>query len=77
MVATDVPGCRDVVIDGENGLLVPAAAPQQLAAAILRLLQDDVWRQRMGQAARERVESVYSDQQVIAQTCAIYAAAEI
>lgn len=76
MVATDVPGCREVVIDGENGLLVPPAMPSLLAEAILRLLRDESLRQRMGQVARERVEAVYSDHQVIAQTCAVYAAAE-
>lgn len=75
MVATDVPGCRDVVVDGENGTLVPPAAPEKLAGAILNLLRDEELRQRMGQAARERVETVYSDHQVIAQTCAIYASA--
>lgn len=75
MVATDVPGCRDVVVDGENGTLVPPAAPEKLAGAILHLLRDEELRQRMGQAARERVETVYSDHQVIAQTCAIYASA--
>jgi len=75
MVATDVPGCRDVVVDGENGVLVPPAAPEKLAGAILHLLHDEALRQRMGQAARERVKAVYSDHQVIAQTCAIYASA--
>ena len=36
VVATDVPGCREVVIDGENGFLVPAKNPQALAEALIR-----------------------------------------
>jgi glycosyltransferase involved in cell wall biosynthesis len=75
MVATDVPGCRDLVVDGETGLLVPPAAPAQLAAALLRLLNDADLRARMGAAARAHVEQRFSDQQVIAQTCAVYRSA--
>ncbi len=40
MVTTDAPGCRDVVKDGENGLVVPCRESGALAKAILRLLDD-------------------------------------
>jgi len=73
MVATDVPGSREVVVSDECGYLVPPSAPQALANAILVLLQDDALRQRMGRVARERVEKVYSDHRIIAQTCEVYA----
>jgi len=72
MVATDVPGCRDLVIDGETGFLVPPSSPDRLAVALIRLLGDDEARSRMGAAARKRVEAEFSDQQAIAQTCAVY-----
>ncbi|MBS1210634.1 MAG: glycosyltransferase family 1 protein [Proteobacteria bacterium] len=75
MVATDVPGCRDLVVDGVTGLLVSPGAPAQLAAALLRLLRDAALRAQMGAAARARVEQTFSDQQVIAQTCAVYQSA--
>jgi glycosyltransferase involved in cell wall biosynthesis len=75
MVATDVPGCRDLVVDGVTGLLVPPGEPAQLAAALLRLLRDAALRAQMGAAARARVEQTFSDQQVIAQTCAVYQSA--
>ena len=39
-VATDVPGCREAVIDGHDGLLVPPRDALALAAAIRRLLED-------------------------------------
>ncbi|WP_157619772.1 glycosyltransferase family 4 protein [Skermanella stibiiresistens] len=64
MVATDVPGCRDVVIDGVTGLLVPPEESgelvQGLADALERLAASDDLRRRFGAAAREMVETRYS-----------------
>ena len=39
LVATDVPGCREAVVDGENGFLVPARDPAALAEALGKLLE--------------------------------------
>ncbi|WP_018608801.1 glycosyltransferase family 4 protein [Uliginosibacterium gangwonense] len=61
MVATDVPGSRELVIEGENGFLVPPSDAGALAEAILRLLNDSALAQRMGAKARERVVDVYSN----------------
>ena len=47
-VTTDVPGCRDVVEDGHNGLLVPPRDANALAEAIAYLVKDTELRQRMG-----------------------------
>ena len=60
MIATDVPGCRDVVQDGETGLLVPVDEPGPLADAMARLAGDPQLRQRLGAAARQRAEDVYA-----------------
>jgi len=51
VVATDVPGLADSVQDGVTGLLVRRATPAKLAAAITRLLTDDVERSRLGHNA--------------------------
>ncbi|MDB5802487.1 MAG: hypothetical protein JWL63_3426 [Rhodocyclales bacterium] len=72
LVATDVPGCRELVVDGSTGLLVPPSNGSALGDAILRLLHDDVLRERLGTAARELVEQRFSDHCIIAQTFAIY-----
>ncbi len=72
LVATDVPGCREVVMAGETGLLVPPGEPARLAAALLELLGDDALRGRLGAAARAHVAKHFSDEVVIAQTCAVY-----
>ena len=55
MVVTDVGGNAEAVLDGECGLVVPAADPAALGAAILRLACDGALRARLGAAARERV----------------------
>lgn len=72
MVATDVPGCRQVIVPGVTGCLVPPAQPKQLAAALLGLLADESMRRRMGGAAREHVVAHFSDEVINAQTFEVY-----
>jgi glycosyltransferase involved in cell wall biosynthesis len=57
LIATDMPGCRDVVRDGWNGILVPPRDVQALTRAIVRLLdaEPDALRQ-MGENSRAHVE---------------------
>ncbi|QYK50464.1 MAG: glycosyltransferase family 4 protein [Anaerolineales bacterium] len=55
VVATDIPGCREVINDGVNGLLVPVKDVEALAAAIEQLIQNPAKRKAMGFAAREIV----------------------
>jgi glycosyltransferase involved in cell wall biosynthesis len=56
IVATDVPGIRDVVQDGVNGLLVPPANPPALAAAIQRLREDPRLRDTLVRQAAAHVQ---------------------
>jgi len=72
MVATDVPGCREVVVPGETGLLVPPDNPQALAEAICRLLEAPELRRRMGEAARELAEKRFSSQAIGRATVDLY-----
>ncbi len=72
IVTTDVPGCRDVVTPGLNGLLIPPRDPVALAAAIGQLLDDRAALVRMGRAGRERAEAEFGDTRVAAETLAIY-----
>ena len=55
-IATDYPGVRAVVDDGETGLVVPAADPAAIGAAIARLAADPEARRRMGSAGRAKAE---------------------
>lgn len=70
MVATDVPGCREVVQHGVTGELVPPNDPRSLAGAIARLAADAELRARYGAAARrlavERFDSRLIGDQVVA-----------
>lgn len=60
IVATDVPGCREVVVDGETGRLVPPGDPAALAAALDALAAAPDLREQMGRAGRERVLAHFS-----------------
>lgn len=60
VVATDVPGTRDVVTDEQNGLLVPPGDTQTLARAIRRVLEDATLRQRLTDAGRREVAARFS-----------------
>lgn len=73
LITTDVPGCREVVSDGVDGLLIPARDARALADAIRRLDDDPALRVRLGKAAREKVRSEFDEAIVIAKTLAVYA----
>jgi glycosyltransferase involved in cell wall biosynthesis len=73
-VTTDTPGCRDIVVDGETGLLVPPRDVDALTAAIRALLDDPPRRRAMGRAARERVLAHFTIEQVVEATFATYRA---
>lgn len=72
VVATDIRGCREVVADGETGLLVPVRDPGGLAQAVLRLAGDREEARRMGEAARTRAGSRFDEDQVIRRTLDVY-----
>jgi glycosyltransferase involved in cell wall biosynthesis len=55
MIATDAPGCREIVLEDRTGLLVPIENPTALAQAILRLAGSPELRKRYGEAARQFV----------------------
>jgi glycosyltransferase involved in cell wall biosynthesis len=72
MVATDVPGCREIVRPGENGILVPVRDAGALAAAIEKMLRDKAMRRRMGKAGRMLVEKEFAQEIVITRTLRLY-----
>lgn len=72
LIATDVPGCRDVVVKGKNGLLVPERDPVALASAILTLARDPEYCRRMGSESRRRVVSRFSAAHVTAAVYGLY-----
>jgi len=74
IVATDWPGCREIVEHGVNGLLVPIRDVSALAGAIETLVRDAHLRKQMGEAGRAKVVGVFSLDAVITQTLDVYRA---
>ncbi len=72
IVTTNVPGCRDVVEHGVNGLLVPPRTVGSLADSIEALASDAERRAAMGVAGRRRAEREFDVQAVVAQTLQVY-----
>lgn len=72
IVTTDMPGCREVVRDGENGLLVPPRDVPALAEALGKLLQDKPLRESLGRRSREIAEAEFGVERVIEKTLEIY-----
>lgn len=72
MIATDVPGCTEIVRHEETGLLVPVRDPHALAEAIDRLMTDRALRRRLGRNARRLVEMELSEDLVNQASCAVF-----
>jgi glycosyltransferase involved in cell wall biosynthesis len=72
IVAYDVPGCREIVTDGDNGVLVSAGDIDQLAQALKQLLKNPEQRKCMGARGRKLVEAEFAQEIIVAQTLAIY-----
>jgi glycosyltransferase involved in cell wall biosynthesis len=72
VIATDVPGCREIAIHGETGLLVPADDPQALAVAMLQLADSGPLRLRLGVAARRLVDDRFAADLIGEATVALY-----
>jgi glycosyltransferase involved in cell wall biosynthesis len=72
LIATDVPGCHDIVTHGVNGLLVPARDSSALAVAIDSLLRDSSLRAAMGMAGRAGVVRAFSVEKVAGQVVDLY-----
>jgi glycosyltransferase involved in cell wall biosynthesis len=73
IVATDIPGCREIVEHERTGLLVPVQNPTALAQAIRQLAEDSPTRQLMGARGRVLAEQAFSLDRVIRETLDAYA----
>lgn len=72
VVGSDIGPVREVVASGEHGILLPPGDPERLAEAILTLLTDESLRLAMGAAGRRRVEALYDERRIFAETEAEY-----
>jgi glycosyltransferase involved in cell wall biosynthesis len=72
IITTDTPGCREIVRNGENGILVPVKDYLALADAIQRLIENPELRKRMGLRGREIAVNEFSIEKVVQETLAVY-----
>lgn len=72
IITTDVPGCRETVLLGENGLLVPPRDINALAQALLTLIKDPKLRKQMGRRSRELAVQRFSLEYVIKEHLELY-----
>jgi len=72
IVTTDVPGCREVVLDQVNGLKVPPMNPEKLANAIRILIENPQMRERFGRSGAEIVQKEFSANIIEAQLVKVY-----
>lgn len=72
LITTDVPGCREVVQHGVNGLLVPPRDEERLVEAIVRLQSDPALRLRLGREARRKALQEYDDSIIVLRTMTMY-----
>jgi len=72
IVTTDTIGCRDVVINGVNGFLVPVKSVELLADALELLIVDPQLRSSMGKASRKRAEYLFDTNIISSKTLQVY-----
>ena len=72
IVATDIGGNRELVIDGESGFLVPPRDAESLARAIITLSRDEEKRIAMGQIGRRRVEQFFRIEDMVERNLKLY-----
>jgi glycosyltransferase involved in cell wall biosynthesis len=72
VIASDIPGCRDAVVHGETGFLVPPKQPEKLAATLGALISDEALRKRLGRQGRQRAVKDFAPEQIWRALLALY-----
>ena len=72
IVATDIAGCQGLVVDGENGFLVPVKSVEPLVDAIERLVLDPGLRSRFGKRGRQIVLAEFDERIVLDKAFSVY-----
>jgi len=72
IIATDIDGSREIIRDGETGLLVPPADPAALAEAVVRLLEDEALARRLAERALNEIPAAFSLERMVAETERLY-----
>ena len=72
IITTDIPGCREIVRNGVNGILVPPKNVQALVDALEMLIQNPTMRREVGTRGRHIAIAEFSEKQVVKETLDVY-----
>ena len=72
IVSSDIPGCLEIVSDGDNGLVIPAKSVDALVRALEKLVNDSDERRRMGKNGRKKVEDYFAEKIINKETISLY-----
>ena len=72
VITTDVPGCRDAIINNKTGILVPVKNEIKLANAIKKLFEDVDLRHKLGKANRELAIKKFDLKQIVPKVIELY-----
>jgi glycosyltransferase involved in cell wall biosynthesis len=72
IITTDSPGCREVVIDQENGFLVPVRNSEKLAESMMKFIQQPGLVDKMGTVSRKRAETLFDEKIIFQNTIMVY-----
>ncbi len=72
LIATNIPGCTEIISDGVGGILIPVRNSDALADAIRKMHENPEWARALGLAARERALNEFDENIVIRRTLDVY-----
>jgi glycosyltransferase involved in cell wall biosynthesis len=72
VIATNIRGCRDLILDKKTGILIPVRNPKHIAEAVLHLLKNPKEAAMLGDNARKRIESDFELSTILKQLLSIY-----
>ena len=72
IIVTDIRGCREVIDDGENGLLIPLMDVESLSKAIIYLLAHQSKADRMGEVGRKIAEERFDEKKIFVKVVEAY-----
>lgn len=77
IITTNTPGCREVVVNGVNGFLIPPKDVDALTNCVLTFIRQPELIKQMGIASRKRAIEIFDEQKILDQTFKVYENAEI
>ena len=72
VIAAEVGGMPEAIVEGETGLLVPPRAPSAISEALLTLSEDEALRKKLGENGRLLVEKEFTLEKMAERTCECY-----